>query len=93
MFYVGLVRRKVKWEGDPELFICVRSEPFSFRCVVFNEKSASVAVRRYIKSNLSADIGLNDSMTRKEQRALHRQWIISGDGPCGFEVDYGDCRK
>ena len=101
MFYVGLAYRKPKRASDPELFIRVRSEPFSFRCVAFNEKRARVAARRYIKGNLSAalvrrDDGANKpAMAGEKQytRNLRRRWMIPGTGPCGFEVDYGDCQK
>ena len=100
MFYVGIVRRKVK-QGDPDLFIRVQSEPFSFRCVAFNEKHARVAVRRYIKGNLSAalvtrDDGANepsDASDKKHANNLRSRWMIPGNGPGGFEVDYGNCRK
>jgi hypothetical protein len=101
MFYVGLVHRKAKRASDPEFFIRVRSESFSFHCVAFNEKRARVAVRRYVKGNLSAalvclDDGDNEPGTaRKKQyaRNLRRQLMIPGNGPGGFEVDYRDRRK
>jgi len=101
MFYVGLVCRKPKRAGDPKLFIRVRSEPFSFRCVAFNEKRGRVAVRRFIKGNLSAslvclDDGANepaDASDKRYARNLRRQWMIPGNGPGGFEIDYGNCRK
>lgn len=101
MFYVGLVRRKRVQANSPEFFIRVRSEPFSFRCVAFNEKRARVAVRRYIKGNLSAalvchDDGANEpgaARNKQYARNLRRRLMIPGTGPGGFEVDYGGCRK
>ena len=101
MLYVGLVHRKPKQASDPKFFIRVRNESFSFRCVAFNEKRARVAVRRYIKGNLSAalvchDDGANEPATagkKQYARNLRRRWMIPGTGPGGFEVDYGNCQK
>lgn len=100
MFYVGLVHRKAERASDPEIFIRVRSEQFP-GAVAFNEKHARVAVRRYIKGNLSAALVCLDDRSntpataREKQYAgnLRSQWMIPGNGPGGFEVDYGNCRK
>jgi hypothetical protein len=105
MFYVGLIYRKPSKPYDHRVFfIRVRSEPFACAfcdTVPFNEKSARVAVRRYIKGNLSAalvcyDDGANEPATAREKRyanSLSRRLMIPGKGPGGFEVDYGPCHK
>lgn len=101
MFYVGLlIRRKAQAAGNPDLIIAVRETPFS-GAVAFNEKHARVAVRRFIKGNLSAalvtrDDGANepsDASDKKYAGNLRRRWMIPGNGPGGFEVDYGGCKK
>lgn len=91
MFYIGLVRRKVK-QGNPDLFIRVRSTPF-INYVAFNEIHARVAARRYIKGNLSAALVFQIGRPEDHREYLRRRWMIPGNGPGGFEVDYGDCRK
>ncbi len=96
MFYVGLVYRKPSRAGDPTFFIRVRSEPFAFNTVAFNEKRARVAVRRFIKGNLSSllarfDDGVNEPGTvykKKYAINLRHRLMIPGTGPCGFETDY-----
>jgi len=100
MFYVGLKNRKPNKPGEPVFFIRVRSEPFA-NAVPFNERSARVAVRRYIKGNLAAalvcfDDGGNEPADASEKQYasnLRRRLMIPGTGPGGFEVDYGTCRK
>ncbi len=100
MFYVGLVRRKVKQASERKLFIRVRNESFT-GAIAFNNRGARVAVRRYIKGNLSAalvciDDGDNTPATAREKQYvgnLRHRWMIPGTGPGGFEVDFGNCKK
>lgn len=95
MFYVGLFYRKPKTPGRHAFYIRVRNEPFR-GAVAFNEKHARVAVRRYIKGNLSTalvcfDDGGNtpaDASDRKYATSLARRLMIPGTGPGGYEVNY-----
>jgi hypothetical protein len=101
MFYVGIAYRKPTATTGQAWFLRVRSELFDAACIVaFNEKHARVAVRRYIKGNLSAalacmDDGANEpaDATKQYGRALRRQFMLPGTGPGGFFVDYGSCQK
>ena len=105
MFYVGLAYRKSTATTGQRWFLRVRSEPFAGcngSTVPFNEKHARVAVRRYIKGNLSAalacicmDDGANEpaNATKEYAGALRRQFMLPGMGPGGFHVDYGSCQK
>ena len=98
MFYVGLKTQKPSRPYGPTVLIRVRQLPFRGASVVpFNTRSAGVAVRRYIKGNLSAalvcsDDGANepaDARDKRYARALRRQHMIPGTGPGGFKVDFG----
>jgi len=98
MFYVGLVYRKPNRAGNPVFFIRVRNEPFTCKTgtVAFNEKRARVAVRRFIKGNLSSllacfDDGINEPGTdhkKKYAMNLRHRLMIPGTGPSGFKTDY-----
>jgi hypothetical protein len=102
MFYVGLIYCKPSKPSEPNgprLAIKVRQEPFECvgRPVAFNERSARVAVRRYIKGNLSAalvcfDDGINepaDARDTKYAGNLIRRNMQRGNGPGGYVVDDG----
>jgi len=94
MFYVGLLIRKLAPADSPDFIICVQSVPFS-GAVAFNENHARVAVRRYIRGNLITALATRNDGADEPTDAGHlcRRWMIPGNGPGGFEVDYGDCRK
>ncbi len=102
MFYVSLDYQKPSKPNGPRLVIKVRSKPFAcgfFRVpvIAFNERSARVAVRRYIKGNLAAalvclDDGMNepdDARDTKYAGALDRNYMVRGNGVDGYVVDYG----
>jgi len=94
---VGLVSTKPTKPG-PHLFIRVQAVPATrMMCpVVFVERSARVAVRRYIKGNLSEalacfDDGANEpadaAKPRAYGRSLRRRYMIPGTTE-GFRVDF-----
>ncbi len=94
---VGLIATKPARPHGPYLFIRVQAVPAgNCMCpVVFSERSARVAVRRYIKGNLSEalaciDDGANEpaDATKLYGRCLRKQYMISGTGPGGFRVDF-----
>jgi hypothetical protein len=66
--------------------------------VVFVERSARVAARKYIRGNLSEalvciDDGANEPTDAAEKpyvRNLRKRYMIPGTGPGGFRVDYAD---
>jgi hypothetical protein len=98
MFYVGLKTQKPHRPYGPTMFICVRQSPFRGISVIrFNTRNARLAVRRYVKGNLSAalvcfDDGANepaDACNKQYARTLCRMFMIPGTGPGGFKVDYG----
>ena len=90
MFYIGLTRR------NDRNVIKVRPEPFK-GAIAFNERSARVAVRRFIRGNLAvalvcSDDGMNtpaDASDKKYSRALNRHLMLRGNGVDGYVVDYG----
>jgi len=94
---VGLIARKPIKPSEPYLFIRAQTIPAGpCMCpVVFAERSARVAVRRYIEGNLSEalvciDDGANEPATAKEKiyaRSLRRRFMIQGTGPGGFLVE------
>lgn len=97
MWIVGLVATVPHRPGDPHLFIMVHRPPASrMMCpVLFNERSARVAVRRYVKGNLSEalvcyDDGANEpaDATTEYAHNLCRRYMIPGPGPGGFRVDF-----
>jgi len=90
MFYIGFTKR------NDRNIIKVRSEP-SYDAIAFNERSARVAVRRFIKGNLSAalvclDDGMNEPADARDEKyagALTRQLMLRGNGVDNYVVDFG----
>ena len=88
---VGLVR------DGPCYYIRVQASPAAARVicpVLFVERRARVAARRYIRGNLSAalvclDDGANTPADVEKSYARNlRRRMIPGTGPGGFRVDY-----
>lgn len=83
------------WPDGPDS-CATTAVPRCFGCTVQHAQHR-VAVRRYIKGNLSAalvcsDDGANepaDARDKRYARALRRQHMIPGTGPGGFKVDFG----
>jgi hypothetical protein len=97
MWIVSLRRWAPIRPYGPRLYLQVQSSGRSGHCpVAFNERSPRVAVRRYIKGNLSAalacfDDGGNEPAVAREKkyvRALRQRYMIPGNGPGGFRVDF-----